>query len=469
MIQSLFLLSPTGEILIERHFRDNTPRSICQYYWDKASVSLNHHGGLAATSASVSTSLASSDSLFDTVPPVLEVPLTHQGSSNKSLYLFSILRDGLSYLAACPSEVSPLLVLEFLHRVADTFSDYFGNPADENAIKENFSTVYQLLEEMLDHGWPLTTEPNALQDMIRPPTVMGKITEVVTGSNAVVAESLPKGTISNMPWRKAGVKYAQNEIYVDIVEEIDAIVDVTGRVVSTDVSGSIQAQSHLSGVPDLLMTFKDPDVIDDCSFHPCVRYTRFELDRVVSFVPPDGNFELMKYRTKNNSSILNPPISCIPQFSYGETKHQNTNGTQQGSVSVMINIQPNSCLTFTSKKGSLLIEEVSCTISFPKIVKTANLTVNMGNVLYDEAAKVAKWVIGKLDQTKKPHLQGSMLLNANEDTPEENPPLQLTWKIPQSSVSGLSVSGLSMVGETYRPYKGVRTITKSGRFQVRCS
>jgi AP-3 complex subunit mu len=37
---------------------------------------------------------------------------------------------------------------------------------------------------------------------------------------------LPDGTISNMPWRKTGVKYAQNEIYLDIIEEIDAI----GRV-----------------------------------------------------------------------------------------------------------------------------------------------------------------------------------------------------------------------------------------------
>ena len=37
---------------------------------------------------------------------------------------------------------------------------------DDIAIKDNFSTVYQLLEEMIDNGWPLTTEPNALKAMI---------------------------------------------------------------------------------------------------------------------------------------------------------------------------------------------------------------------------------------------------------------------------------------------------------------
>jgi len=464
MIQSLFLLSPTGEILIERHFRGvKTSRSVCTYYWDKASVRLNHHGGLAATSSAVSTCLASSDSLFDTVPPVMEVSDSNSASLG-TIYLFSILRDGLSYLAACPSEVSPLLILEFLHRIANTFADYFGTPTDENAIKENFSTVYQLLEEMLDNGWPLTTEPNALQDMIRPPTVMGKIQQVVTGSNAVVAESLPNGTISNMPWRKAGVKYNQNEIYIDLVEEIDAILEANGRVVSSDVSGSIQAQSHLSGVPDLLMTFSDPDAIDDCSFHPCVRYARYELDRVVSFVPPDGNFELMRYRVKNIAQIINPPIYCTPQISFGDRN------STQGRVSISVGVKPISSLIYPNKKSSTpIIEDVAVIIPFDRIVRTANLSVNVGTLLYDEAAKVAKWVIGKLDDKRaKPQLTGTILLSTGAK-PEENPPLQLSWKIPQASVSGLSVNGLSLVGESYRPYKGVRSITKSGRFQIRCS
>jgi AP-3 complex subunit mu len=287
---------------------------------------------------------------------------------------------------------------------------------------------------------------------------------VVTGSNAVVAESLPNGTISNMPWRKAGVKYNQNEIYIDLVEEIDAIVEANGRVVSSDVSGSIQAQSHLSGVPDLLMTFNDPDAIDDCSFHPCVRYARFELDRVVSFVPPDGNFELMRYRVRNVAQIINPPIFCTPQVSFGDRN------STQGHISVSVGVKPISSLLYSGKRANTpMIEEVAVIIPFDRVVRTANLTVNIGTLLYDEAAKVAKWVIGKLDDKRiKPQLIGTMLLSGGAK-PEENPPLQLSWKIPQASVSGLTVSGLSLVGESYRPYKGVRAIAKSGRFQIRCS
>lgn len=38
-----------------------------------------------------------------------------------------------------------------------------------------------------------------------------------------VAPKFPQ-SMSNIPWRKAGVKYTQNEIYFDIIEEIDATI-----------------------------------------------------------------------------------------------------------------------------------------------------------------------------------------------------------------------------------------------------
>ena len=31
-------------------------------------------------------------------------------------------------------------------------------------------------------------------------------------------------------------------------------------------------------------------------FHRCVRLARFENDRTISFIPPDGEFDLMTYR-----------------------------------------------------------------------------------------------------------------------------------------------------------------------------
>jgi AP-3 complex subunit mu len=465
MIQSLFILSPTGEVLIERHFRGVvTSRSVCDTFWQRASESVDHHGGFSST-----TSLLTEEH-YNTVPPVMEVPESEQGT----LYVISILRDGLSYLAVCPAEVSPLLIIEFLHRIATIFVEYFGSPADESAIKENFSTVYQLLEEMVDHGWPLTTEPNALKAMIRPPTVMSKLLQTAT----TVSDELPSGTISNIPWRAAGVYYTQNELYMDIVEEVDAIVDASGVIVSSDVSGSIQCQSHLSGIPDLLLTFKEPSLIDDCSFHPCVRYARVEKDQVVSFVPPDGNFELMRYRIQpDRARNFSPPVYCHSQWTYAPpTSAPNSSSdrpTKTGHVVLQAGVTSLTSLIFSaSRKGPLQVEDFAVTIPFPKQTRTTTgFQVNVGSVVYDEAAKVARWTMGKMDHSKKATLTCRFTVTAkDEESVSLSPPnLSLSWKIPLASVSGLTVSGLSVTGENYRPYKGVRNITKSGLFQVRCS
>jgi len=259
---------------------------------------------------------------------------------------------------------------------------------------------------MVDHGWPLTTEPNALQAIIRPPDVMGKLLSVVTGVSDSNVRA-PTGTLSNIPWRRADVRHNPNEVYLDIVEEIDAVVDIVGNVISFDVAGSIQIQSKLSGIPDLLLTFKDPTIIDDCSFHPCVRYSRFESDNIVSFVPPDGHFTLMRYRVRPSALQMGftPPIICTPLLRYANKDDAaKRNEDLKGTIDVKLSARSISTLfNMESRKSSVSIEDVSVTIPFPKIVKTANLKVNAGRVLYDEATKVAKWTIGNLDEKMRLH------------------------------------------------------------------
>lgn len=42
--------------------------------------------------------------------------------------------------------------------------------------------------------------------------------------------------------------------------------------------------------------------LEDVKFHQCVRLSRFENDRTISFIPPDGEFELMSYRLNTHVS-----------------------------------------------------------------------------------------------------------------------------------------------------------------------
>ena len=165
--------------------------------------------------------------------------------------------------------MSPLLAIEFLDRVSLIFKDYFGT-VDEFSLKDNFLTVYQLVEELMDNGFPLTTEPNILREMILPPTTLNKVVSSVTSSSTVTSQ-LPNGSLSIVPWRKAGVRHSTNEILFDINEEVHAIIDAHGGVVSSEIRGEILVNSKLSGMPDITLSFVNPSLLDDVSFHPCIR------------------------------------------------------------------------------------------------------------------------------------------------------------------------------------------------------
>lgn len=45
-------------------------------------------------------------------------------------------------------------------------------------------------------------------------------------------------------------------------------------------------------------------MMEDVKFHQCVRLSRFESDRTISFIPPDGESELMSYRINTHVSPL---------------------------------------------------------------------------------------------------------------------------------------------------------------------
>ena len=112
------------------------------------------------------------------------------------------------FLGTTTVETNPLGVIEFLHRMFDTFENYFGEVSESN-IKDNFSTVYQLLEEMMDFGYALTTEPNALKLMIKPPSVLARVASALGRGTSQVSDELAEGTISNMPWRMTDVMHTQ--------------------------------------------------------------------------------------------------------------------------------------------------------------------------------------------------------------------------------------------------------------------
>jgi AP-3 complex subunit mu len=88
------------------------------------------------------------------------------------------------------------------------------------------------LEETLDSGGhPLTTSPNALRDIVLPPSLLNKLLNVAGANiNTTINSGSGLGAAggpfsSPIPWRKAGLKYTTNEIYLDMIEDLKAIVN----------------------------------------------------------------------------------------------------------------------------------------------------------------------------------------------------------------------------------------------------
>lgn len=160
---------------------------------------------------------------------------------------------------------------------------------------------------------------------------------------------------SEIPWRRAHVRHTTNELFVDIIETVSAIIPPTRKAASTvvpssssayyssstpassstnakplvaRVDGSLFISSHLSGIPEISLILNTGNhKITSPSFHPCVRYDRFEnysLENLnnnkqatsskntsassssnsgntatFSFIPPDGKFLLASYYLDN--------------------------------------------------------------------------------------------------------------------------------------------------------------------------
>ncbi|EEF49990.1 AP-3 complex subunit mu [Ricinus communis] len=414
MLQCIFLLSDCGEVILEKQLTGHrVDRSICDWFWNQA---------------------ISQDDSFKQ-QSVIASP-TH--------YLFQIVREGITFLACTQVEMPPLMAIEFLCRVANILSDYLEG-LNEDLIKDNFVIVYELLDEMIDNGFPLTTEPNILREMIAPPNIVSKMLSVVTGNSSNVSDTLPNATSSCVPWRTTDVKYANNEVYVDLVEEMDAIINRDGVLMKCEIYGELQVNSHITGVPDLTLSFTNPSILDDVRFHPCVRFRPWESHQILSFVPPDGLFKLMSYRVKKLKTV---PIYVKPQL---------TSDAGTCRINLMVGIK---------NDPGKMIDSINVQFHLPPCILSADLTSNHGvvNVLSN---KMCVWSIDRIPKDKTPSLSGTLVLETGLERLHVFPIFQLSFRIQGVALSGLQIDKLDLKVVPNRLYKGFRALTRAGLYEVR--
>ncbi|KAK0482676.1 Mu homology domain-containing protein [Armillaria novae-zelandiae] len=424
MISAFFVFNQKGEVLISRLYRTDFKRSIADVF--RIQVVSN----------------------TDVRSPIITL-----GSTS----FFHVRINNLYVVAVTKNNANAALVFEFCYRFINIAKSYFGK-IDEEAIKNNFVLIYELIDEINDFGYPQNSEIDTLKTYIT--------TESIVSSSAVAVEESSKITAQATgatSWRRGDVKYKKNEAFVDVVETVNLSMSAKGTILRADVDGHIQMRAYLSGTPECKFGLNDKLVIDksergtsdaveldDCRFHQCVRLNDFDADRSISFVPPDGEFELMRYRATSNVKL---PLRIIPTV------------TEIGTTRVSYNVTVKT--NFNNK-----LSATNIVLRIPTPLNTVNVecSVANGKAKYVPAENVVIWKI--------PRLQGgqecafSAVAELTSTTTRQvwaRPPIDVDFQVLMFTSSGLIVRFLKVFEKSnYNSIKWVRYLTKaSGSYQIR--
>jgi AP-1 complex subunit mu len=110
------------------------------------------------------------------------------------------------------------MILLFLHKLCEVFIEYFKE-LEEESIRDNFVIIYELLDEMMDFGYPQTTESKILQEYI---------TQEYYRLETHTARP-PMAVTNAVSWRSEGIKYRKNEVFLDVIESVNLIVCILLR------------------------------------------------------------------------------------------------------------------------------------------------------------------------------------------------------------------------------------------------
>jgi AP-2 complex subunit mu-1 len=280
-------------------------------------------------------------------------------------------------------------------------------------------------------------------------------------------------------WRRGDIKYRKNEAFVDVIEDVNLLMSATGTVLRADVTGQIIMRAYLSGTPECKFGLNDQLMVghiaqgmdgplggsegkrkatraaagsvtlEDCQFHQCVQLGKFETDRTISFVPPDGEFELMRYRAVENVNLPFKVHAIVREV--GTTK-------VEYSIAVKANY------------GSKLFA-TNVVVRIPTPLNTANITerATQGKAKYEPESNCIVWKIARFVGGSEFVLSAEAhLTSMTNQKAWSRPPLSMNFSLLMFTSSGLLVRYLKVFEKNnYSSVKWVRYMTKAGSYEIR--
>ncbi|QDZ24782.1 subunit mu of clathrin/coatomer adator AP-2 complex [Chloropicon primus] len=399
---------------------------------------------------------------------ILENPQTEGTAPVKNLGSCNFLYvkvTNVYVLAVTNKNAHAAMCLNFISDMIRLMRGYFGN-FNEDAIRNNFVLVYELLDEIMDFGYP-----QILNEQVLKTYITQKGTKVDAGTAVPTSSSVNMMQVTGaVAHRREGIKYKRNEVYLDVIEDVNVLIGQQGSVLKADVQGAILVKSFLSGMPSLKIGLNEAAALqndtntsgqlggrrkidlDDIVFHQCVNLTKFNSERMVTFTPPDGEFQLMKYRASENLHI---PFKVFP----------NIKDVGRSRIEVRVTIKS----LYASK---LMAMRCLVKIPVPKYTAKARFDMAGGKCKYDAASNMLIWKLKRFPggQSSTLFADVELVSTLKERKAWVQPPIQLDFNIPMYTSSGMQVLYLKVWEKSgYETTKWVRKLTKAGDFSVRCT
>ena len=368
-----------------------------------------------------------------------------------------IRHQNIYIVAVGKRNINVALTFSFLYKLKDILIDYF-NVLEEETVKDNFVLIYELLDEIMDHGYPQITEGKILKDLIM--ISSNKKNNKTSKENLALTSTMTNA----VSWRKEGIRYAVNEAWLDVIEKVDELISSNGNVLSSQINGSVIMKNFLSGMPMVTVGLNDKIVLqnlgkdttnsiemDDLKFHQCVNKKKFENERIIEFIPPDGEFELMSYRLDMQ---IKPLIS----------------------VKITINTISETRIEYIAKaktnfKNRSVANNVSIYIPVPLDIQNATFKTTSGSVVYLSDREDLLWFIKRFEGQTELDMNCSFqvpTVRIDDTTKHLKRPIQVSFEIPYFTVSGFQVRYMKIVEKSgYEAVPWVRYFTKNGEYNIR--
>lgn len=189
-----------------------------------------------------------------------------------------IRHQNLFLVCATRSNPNVLMVFEYLFQLIRVLKAYLGDDFNDESVKSNFSLIYELFDETMDYGYPQNCSVDVLKLYINE----GNIKQSKAASSGASLTSQITGAID---WRREGIRYRNNEVFIDVQETVSLLTSVTGTVLRSEILGKVMMKTKLTGMPECKFGLNDKLImdqeaqhsgahhkaagveIDDCSFH----------------------------------------------------------------------------------------------------------------------------------------------------------------------------------------------------------